>query len=49
MADGYLEQHQQDYEARRDAYLRRQRFPASAKGRTIAKKRQIERPDDEAL
>ena len=42
MADGYLEKHQQDYEARKEAYLRRKRhIPAI--------KRRLERPDDEAL
>ena len=42
MADGYLEQHQRDYEARRDAYLRRKRhLPPCTK--------RLERPDDEAL
>jgi hypothetical protein len=42
MADGYIEQHQHEYEARRDAYLRRKRHlpPLS---------RRPERPDDEAL
>ena len=42
MADGYLEQHQRDYEARREAYLRRKHhLPPST--------RRPERPDDEAL
>lgn len=45
MADGYLEKHQQDYEARKAAYLRRKRhlLPLSS-GR-----QQPQRPDDEAL
>jgi len=42
MADGYLEQHQRDYEARREAYERRKRHLPSLK-------RRPERPDDEAL
>ncbi len=42
MADGYLEKHQQDYEERREAFLRRQRHLPPLKHRT-------ERPDDEAL
>ena len=43
MADGYLEQHQRDYEARKEAWLRKKRHlphPAA---------RNIPRPDDEAL
>ncbi|MBO4811776.1 MAG: dehydrogenase [Prevotella sp.] len=42
MADGYLEKHQQDYEARREAFLRRQRHLPPLKPRP-------QRPDDEAL
>lgn len=42
MADGYLEQHQRDYEARKEAYLRKKRHLPSAN-------RRIERPEDEAL
>jgi len=42
MADGYLEQHQRDYEVRREAYLRRKRhLPPLSK--------RPQRPDDEAL
>ena len=42
MADGYLEKHQQDYEVRKAAYLRRKKhLPAI--------KKPLERPDDEAL
>jgi hypothetical protein len=42
MADGYLEKHQLDYEARREAYLRRKRhLPPLV--------RRPQRPDDEAL
>lgn len=42
MADGYLEKHQQDYEVRKAAYLRKKKhLPAFS--------RKIERPDDEAL
>lgn len=43
MADGYLEQHQRDYEARKEAWLRKKRhlskltFPNN------------QRPDDESL
>ena len=43
MADGYREKHQQDYEERREAYLRRKRHLPPLKGR------QLQRPDDEAL
>lgn len=43
MADGYLEKHHADYEARKAAWLRKQRH--LPKGRPA----QIERPDDEAL
>jgi len=42
MADGYLEQHQRDYEARKEAYLRKKRHLPSSN-------RRIERPEDEAL
>jgi len=42
MADGYLERHQQDYEKRKEDYLRRKRHLPVIK-------RKIERPDDEAL
>lgn len=42
MADGYLEQHQLDYEARKAAYLRKKRhLPPTS--------RTLERPEDEAL
>lgn len=42
MADGYLEKHQQDYEARKEAYLRKKRhLPKTGK--------RLQRPDDEAL
>ena len=42
MADGYLESHQLDYEARKEAYLRKKRhLPLQG--------RRLERPDDEAL
>ena len=42
MADGYLEKHQVDYEARKEAYLRKKRHLPIVK-------RTIQRPDDEAL
>ncbi|MBQ8158987.1 MAG: dehydrogenase [Prevotella sp.] len=42
MADGYLEKRQEDYEARKAAFLRRKKH-LPQQGRTI------ERPDDEAL
>lgn len=42
MADGYLEKHQQDYEARKEAYLRKK------KHLPLVKKR-LQRPEDEAL
>ncbi len=42
MADGYLEKHQQEYEARKQAYLRKK------KHLPVTRKR-LERPDDEAL
>ena len=42
MADGYLEKHQQDYEARREDYLRRKRHLPRLPHRP-------QRPDDEAL
>ena len=42
MADGYLEKHQQDYEARKEAYLRQKRHLPKQAQRPV-------RPDDEAL
>ena len=42
MADGYLEKHREEYEARKAAYLRKkQHLPKMP--------RRPERPDDEAL
>ena len=43
MADGYLEKHHEDYEARKAAWLRKKRHLPKAAKRTIS------RPDDEAL
>jgi hypothetical protein len=45
MADGYLEKHRDDYEARKAAWLRREKHLPKQAGR----QRQIERPEDEAL
>jgi hypothetical protein len=42
MADGYLEKHQEDYEARKEAFLRKKRH-LPKKGHVL------QRPDDEAL
>jgi hypothetical protein len=42
MADGFLEQHQLDYEARKEAWLRKKRHLPKIKP-------QLQRPDDEAL
>lgn len=42
MADGFLEKHQEDYEARKAAYLRK-------KNHLPPVKRKLERPEDEAL
>jgi hypothetical protein len=42
MADGYLEKHQLDYEARKEAFLRKQRHLPPIKHR-------LSKPDDEAL
>jgi hypothetical protein len=42
MADGYLEKHEQEYEARKEAYFRKKKhLPQTG--------RRILRPDDEAL
>ena len=42
MADGFLEKHQETYESRKEAWLRKKKhLPKITK--------QIERPDDEAL
>jgi hypothetical protein len=43
MADGFLEKHQEDYEARKAAWLRKQKHLPKIH------KRQLERPDDESL
>ena len=43
MADGFLEKHHEDYEARKAAWLRKKKhLPKTGK-------REIERPDDESL
>jgi hypothetical protein len=42
MADGFLESRQQDYEARKQAFLRKRKHPS---GRSL----RIMPPDDEAL
>lgn len=42
MADGYLEKHQADYEARKEAYLRKKKHLPIVKSRP-------QKPDDEAL
>jgi hypothetical protein len=43
MADNFLEKHYEEYQARKEAYLRRKRhLPKTAP-------RRLERPDDEAL
>lgn len=42
MADGYLETHQQEYEARKAAWLRR-------KAHLPQQPRRLTKPDDEAL
>lgn len=42
MADGFLEKHQQDYEARKEAYLRQKKHLPKLTRRPA-------RPDDEAL
>jgi hypothetical protein len=43
MADGFLEKHQEDYEARKAAWLRKQKHLPKIH------KRQLERPDEESL
>lgn len=42
MADGFLEKHHENYETRKAAWLRKQKHLPKIK-------RNIERPDDEAL
>ena len=42
MADGYLESRQQDYEARKEAFLRQKKYLPKVH-------RQLQRPEDEAL
>ncbi|MCR4583389.1 MAG: dehydrogenase [Prevotella sp.] len=46
MADGYLEKHHADYEARKAAWLKKKSH--LPKG-YVATARQIQRPEDEAL
>jgi hypothetical protein len=43
MADGYIEKHQLEYEARKEAWLRKKAHLPKQQ------KRLIQRPDDEAL
>lgn len=43
MADGYIEKHQLDYEARKEAWLRKKAHLPKQQ------KRLIQRPNDEAL
>lgn len=43
MADGYIEKHQLDYEARKEAWLRKKAHLPKQQ------KHLIQRPDDEAL
>lgn len=45
MADGFLEKHHADYEARKAAWLNKQPGRRGAQ----QQQRQIERPEDEAL
>lgn len=43
MADGFLEKHYEDYEARKAVWLRKKKHLPKAKSQ------KIERPDDESL
>ena len=42
MADGFLEKHHEEYEARKEAWLRKKKHAPKIK-------RRLERPDNEAL
>ena len=42
MADGFLEKHHEEYEVRKEAWLRKKKHVPKIK-------RRLERPDDEAL
>lgn len=42
MADGFLEKHQQEYELRKEAFLRKKKHLSKLQKR-------LQRPDDEAL
>ena len=42
MADGFLEKHHEEYEARKEEWLRKKKHVPKIK-------RRLERPDDEAL
>jgi len=48
MADNYLERHREEYEQRKQAWLKKKKHIPKAKQKT-SDVRQIERPDDEAL
>jgi len=47
MADGFLENHYEEYERRKQAYLRKKKLKGNFK--TAPKAGNIERPEDEAL
>ena len=48
MADNYLERHREEYEQRKQAWLKKKKHIPKAKQKA-SDVRQIERPDDEAL
>lgn len=50
MADGFLEKHHEEYEARKAAWLQKKKhLTKHAVSRTKTVNRNIERPEDEAL
>ena len=48
MADNYLERHREEYEQRKQAWLKKKKHIPKAKQKSSAN-RSIEKPDDEAL
>ena len=48
MADNYLERHREEYEQRKQAWLKKKKHIPKAKQKASAN-RSIEKPDDEAL
>ena len=48
MADNYLERHREEYEQRKQAWLKKKKHLPNKNRQAAAANRQIEKPDDEA-